>query len=274
MSRRSAIATGKGPGGIFLMDHETFDVRGHWEIDRGPQHLAYDAWWHLGHDTLVTSEWGTPDTFENGLDPRGAARRRNTAAACTSGTCISASTCRTSISATKYQLVFELRPAHDPTKAYGFVNCVVSLKNLSSSIWTWYRDGDKWAVKKVIEIPAEPASEDQLAADAQGLQGGAAARHRHRSVDGRPLPLCRLLGHRRSAAIRRVRSVQAEAHRQGPHRRHRLAGDASGCQERRAERRAADGRDQPRRSSASISPTRSTAPSTRNSIQRASTAGW
>ena len=62
----------------------------------------------------------------------------------------------------KYQLVFELRPAHDPTKAYGFVNCVVSLKDLSSSIWTWYRDGDKWAVKKVIEIPAEPADPDQL----------------------------------------------------------------------------------------------------------------
>jgi methanethiol oxidase len=60
---------GKGPGGIFLMDHETFEVRGQWEMDRGPQHFAYDAWWHLGHDTLVTSEWGTPDTFENGLIP-------------------------------------------------------------------------------------------------------------------------------------------------------------------------------------------------------------
>ncbi len=34
-----------------------------------PQHLAYDAWWHLGHDTLVTREWGTPDTFENGPIP-------------------------------------------------------------------------------------------------------------------------------------------------------------------------------------------------------------
>jgi signal transduction histidine kinase len=34
-----------------------------------------------------------------------------------------------------------LRPAHDPTKPHGFVNCVISLKDLSSSIWTWYRDG-------------------------------------------------------------------------------------------------------------------------------------
>ena len=37
----------------------------------------------------------------------------------------------------EYQLVFELRPAHDPTKAYGFVNAVISVKDLSSSIWVW-----------------------------------------------------------------------------------------------------------------------------------------
>jgi len=62
----------------------------------------------------------------------------------------------------EYQLVFELRPAHDPTKAYGFVNCVINLKDLSSSIWTWHRDGDKWAVTKIIDIPAEPADPDKL----------------------------------------------------------------------------------------------------------------
>ena len=62
-------AEGKAPGGIFVMDHTTFDVLGRWEMDRGPQELAYDFWWHLGHDTLITSEWGTPDTVENGLIP-------------------------------------------------------------------------------------------------------------------------------------------------------------------------------------------------------------
>jgi selenium-binding protein 1 len=64
------------------------------------------------------------------------------------------------------QMVLELRPAHDPRKAYGFVGVVVSLKDLSSSIWTWYRPGGGgnggWAVKKVIEIPAEPADADDL----------------------------------------------------------------------------------------------------------------
>src|SRR5437870_13145717 len=154
-------AEGKGPGGIFLMDHQTFEVRGQWEMDRGPQYFAYDAWWHLGHDTLVTSEWGTPDTLENGLIPEvllGAKYGRRLHFWDLHGR----KHLQTIDFGDKYQLVFELRPAHDPTKAYGFVNCVVSLENLSSSIWTWYKDGDKWAVKKVIEIPAEPASEDQL----------------------------------------------------------------------------------------------------------------
>ena len=48
-------ATGDGPGGIFLMDANTFELKGQWEQDRGPQQLAYDFWWHLGtrhHDHL------------------------------------------------------------------------------------------------------------------------------------------------------------------------------------------------------------------------------
>ena len=54
---------GKAPGGVFVIDHESFEPLGRWEVDRGPQQLGYDAWWHLGFDTMVTSEWGTPDTF-------------------------------------------------------------------------------------------------------------------------------------------------------------------------------------------------------------------
>jgi methanethiol oxidase len=48
---------GDGPGGIFLLDHETFEVKGPWETDRGPQELAYDFWWHLNHGTVLSSEW-------------------------------------------------------------------------------------------------------------------------------------------------------------------------------------------------------------------------
>ena len=154
-------AEGKAPGGIFLIDHRTFEVRGQWEIDRGEQQLSYDVWWHLGHDTLVTSEWGTPDTFENGLVPDillGAKYGRRLHF----WDLHTRKHLQTIDFGDKYQLVFELRPAHDPTKAYGFVNCVLSLEDLSSSIWVWHRDGEKWGVTKVIDIPAEPADADQL----------------------------------------------------------------------------------------------------------------
>jgi methanethiol oxidase len=154
-------AEGKTPGGTFLLDQQSFDPLGRWEVDRGPQQLAYDGWWHLGYDTMVTSEWGTPDTFENGLVPDlllGGKYGRKLH--------FWDFTKRRHIQeidfGDEYQLVFELRPAHDPTKAYGFVNCVISLKDLSSSIWTWYRDKDKWAVRKIIDIPAEPANADAL----------------------------------------------------------------------------------------------------------------
>jgi len=154
-------AQGEEPGGILLMDHETFDVRGRWELDRGPQLLAYDAWWHLGHDTMVTSEWGTPATFENGLIPEVLLNSRY-------GRKLhfwdlhKRKHLQEIDFGAEYQLVFELRPAHDPTKAYGFVNAVISLKDLSSSIWTWYRDGNRWAVRRIIDIPAEPADPELL----------------------------------------------------------------------------------------------------------------
>ncbi|HEY8491565.1 MAG TPA: selenium-binding family protein [Dehalococcoidia bacterium] len=152
---------GEAPGGIFLLDHDTFDVLGRWEVDRGPQQLAYDFWWHLGHDTLISSEWGTPSMVEAGLNPDlllqgkyGHAlhvwdlrRRRHL---------------QTLDLGSEHQMALELRPAHDPTKAYGFVNSVVSLKDLSSSIWLWYQENGRWEIRKVAEIPAEPAEEEQL----------------------------------------------------------------------------------------------------------------
>jgi selenium-binding protein 1 len=150
---------GDAPGGIFVLDHDSFEVKGPWEKDRGPQQLAYDFWWHLGQDTMITSEWGTPNMVEGGLNPEFFGkfghqlhvwdlRTRRHVQALDLGE--------------EQQMVLELRPSHDPAKTFGFVGVVVSLKDLSSSIWTWYRENGRWGVRKVIEIPAEPADEDLL----------------------------------------------------------------------------------------------------------------
>ena len=158
-------ADGEGPGGIFMLDHETFEPKGAWEKDRGPQYLSYDFSWHLGHDTLVTSEWGTPNMVKDGVNPElllagkyGHAihvwdlRQRRHVQRLELGE--------------QYQMSLELRPARDPRKAYGFAGVVISLEDLSASVWLWYREGEngtgQWKVKRVIDIPAEPAEPDDL----------------------------------------------------------------------------------------------------------------
>lgn len=151
----------EGPGGVALLDHTTFEVLGRWEVDRGDQYLAYDVWWHIAHDVAVTSEWGTPSMIENGVVPDlllgnkygrrlhfwDLRKRRNI---------------QTIDLGEPYQMPLELRPAHDPTRQYGFVGVAISTADLSASVWLWYRDGEKFAVKRIIDIPAEPADADDL----------------------------------------------------------------------------------------------------------------
>jgi hypothetical protein len=90
-----------GPEGVYVSALGDADAKGPgWPVRSGPLVSGPRAagvrlrfLWHLGYDTMVTSEWALP-------------------------TC-SRTTWR------RCQLVFELRPAYDP-KAYGF-NCVLSL---------------------------------------------------------------------------------------------------------------------------------------------------
>jgi selenium-binding protein 1 len=158
---------GGGPGGIFMLDHESFEVKGPWERERGPQYLAYDFFWHLGHDTMISSEWGTPNMVKDGVNPElllagkygrklhvWDLRRRTHLQELDLGA--------------EQQMVLELRPAHTPTRAYGFVGVVLSLTDLSSSIFVWYLDrsagngSGEWKAKKVITVPAVPADEADL----------------------------------------------------------------------------------------------------------------
>src|SRR4029077_19694526 len=92
---------------------ETFEILGRWEIDRGPQRLHYDFWWNLPRDYMVTSEWGLPPQFENGIVPEDLLAnkyghrvhfwdlraRRNV---------------QTLDLGANHQMPLEVRPAHDP----------------------------------------------------------------------------------------------------------------------------------------------------------------
>lgn len=152
---------GDGPGGLLLLSHDDFQVLGRWEVDRGPQVLSYDFWWHLGYDVGITSEWALPPLFEQGLRLEDVVnrrfghrlhlwdlRRRRHLEVVDLGD--------------QHQMVLELRPAHDPTKAYGFVGVVVNAETLASSVWLWRLERGRWTVQQVIDIPAEPAEPHEL----------------------------------------------------------------------------------------------------------------
>lgn len=158
-----------GPPGIFIMDCETFDIRGRWEMDRGSQSKHYDFWWNLPRDYMVSSEWGLPPQFEGGLVPEDLLsnkyghvmhcwdlrERRNV---------------QTIDLGENHQMALEVRPAHDPAKEHGFLGVVVDTTNLQGSIWTWWREGGKFHAEKTVTIDPEPAAADDLPEMLKGFE--------------------------------------------------------------------------------------------------------
>src|SRR5262249_14869870 len=114
---------------------------------------------------MITSEWGTPNMVENGVNPElllagkyGHAlhvwdlnNRRHL---------------QTLDLGAEQQMVLELRPAHNPNETYGLVGVVPSLRDLSPSVWMGHCGGANkrggGRIHKGIEIPAEPAAADSL----------------------------------------------------------------------------------------------------------------
>ena len=174
---------GEGPGGIFMLDCETFEVLGQWEVERGDQFLHYDFWWHLGFDTLLSSEWGTPNMIENGVQPDlllggkyghqmhvwDLRRRRHL---------------QTLDLGNEQQMVLEMRPAHDPRKAYGFVGVGgfaegfvgVSLAVASGQRRVGRQESDRDSRRT--------GRSGQAACDAERFQSGATTRDGHQLILG------------------------------------------------------------------------------------------
>jgi len=150
-----------GPGGIALLDHTTFDVLRAWETERGPQYLAYDAWWHLNQNTVITSEWGTPSMIEDGLVPELLLGQKYGHRLHFWDLASGRHQQSVDLGA-EHQMVLELRPSHDPDATWGFAGVVISTADLSASVWRWHREGTGWTADKVITIPAEPADPEDL----------------------------------------------------------------------------------------------------------------
>ena len=151
-----------GPPGIFIMDCETFDILGRYEMDRGAQEKGYDFWWNLPRNYMVSSEWGLPPQYENGIVAEDLLSNKY-------GHSIhfwdlrARKNVQTIDLGANHQMALEIRPAHDPVKEYGFCGVVVDTSNLEGAVFTWWRKEDgTFEAKKTITIPPVAADPNDL----------------------------------------------------------------------------------------------------------------
>jgi selenium-binding protein 1 len=151
-----------GPPGIFIMDCETFDILGRYEMDRGAQEKGYDFWWNLPRNYMVSSEWGLPPQYENGIVAEDLLSNKY-------GHSIhfwdlrARKNVQTIDLGANQQMALEIRPAHDPVKEYGFCGVVVDTSNLEGAVFTWWRKEDgTFEAKKTITIPPVAADPNDL----------------------------------------------------------------------------------------------------------------
>ena len=146
-------AAGNGPGGFLLLDSD-FDVVGRWEKDARGMKYNYDFWYQPRHGVMISTEWAAPKTFAGGFNPADVAAGKY-------GQRLhvwdwkSRKLKQTLDLGEEGLIPLEIRFAHDPAKAYGFVGAA-----LSSTIWTFSPEktnapDEAWSVKKLISV--EPA---------------------------------------------------------------------------------------------------------------------
>ncbi len=140
---------GDAPGGFAVLDAKDFSVLGRWEAEGSSPQFMYDFWYQPRKGAMISSEWAAPKTFGPGFNVEDVAagkyghsihfwdldERRITQ----------------SVDLGQEGLIpLEVRWLHNPDAETGFVGAA-----LSSAMFQWYREGDRWQVRKVIQVEPE-----------------------------------------------------------------------------------------------------------------------
>ena len=162
LRQRAGQPRGDGPGGVFLLDHDDFSRSGRWEIERGPQHLAYDVLVahrprHAADQRVGHAEHGRGrhrarallgNQYGHHLHVWDLRTRRHMQASTSAPSTRWSSSCA---------------PPTTRRKPYGFVGVVVSTADLSASVWLWHRATTApWASRRSSRSRAEPAEPEPL----------------------------------------------------------------------------------------------------------------
>jgi methanethiol oxidase len=139
-------ADGGGAGGFAVLDARTFDLKGRWEDGGETPSLNYDYWYQPRKDTLISSEFGEPNAYEQGFDIDDVAAGRY-------GQrlhfwSLSGRRLEQTVDLGEAGLVpLEIRWLHDPDAEQGFV-CAT----LASNIIRFSRDNGSWGAETVVDV--------------------------------------------------------------------------------------------------------------------------
>ncbi|GAB6027806.1 Methanethiol oxidase [Chamberlinius hualienensis] len=140
-------AKGNAKGGFVLLDGETFELKNNWESKGGEATFGYDFWYQPRRNAMVSSEWTSPATFRGGLKVEDVAAGKY-------GHSLNfwlwneKKLVQTVDLGADGMVPLEVRFLHEPTSNEGLVGC-----GLSGSVFHFFKQDDKWAAEKVIQVP-------------------------------------------------------------------------------------------------------------------------
>ncbi|XP_066465087.1 methanethiol oxidase-like [Eleutherodactylus coqui] len=141
---------GNGKGGFVLLDAETFEVKGNWELDGQAAEFGYDFWYQPRHNVMISTEWGAPRVFGNGFRiedvQAGHYGHRLHVWDWTKRTCIQSLDL-----GENGQVPLGIRFLHNPDSDQALMCCA-----LSSSVFHVYKvEGGQWETEKVIQVKSK-----------------------------------------------------------------------------------------------------------------------
>jgi methanethiol oxidase len=139
---------GNLPGGFAVLDAKDFSVLGRWDVEKNGQEFMYDFWYSPRHNTLLSSEWGAPNTFLDGFNPDDVAEGKYGRQLHFWDLEQRAKTQTIDLGDDGW-IPLEIRWQHDPESTTGFVGAT-----LSSNIIRFSQNGE-WAADKVIDVGNE-----------------------------------------------------------------------------------------------------------------------
>ena len=162
-SRCSATPTATTRAASRSLDARDFSIAGRWENEPGELEFIYDFWYQPRQNTLVSSEWGAPNTFKDGFDPADVAAGKY-------GRKLhfwdleQRSQVQTLDLGDDGWIPLELRWQHDPDSLQGFVGVT-----LSSTVKRFFKDNGSWDAETVIDVVNEPLEGWPLEGGVPGL---------------------------------------------------------------------------------------------------------